>query len=536
MSTILIFFGFFILNLSCIFADICIKSVFLHSIKPLNPSNELFCIVRQNENVGATKAAPFRTINHFRKHLPPKQAAISAPDEFQEGIVEVWNDEKVTAFEYPAAVFSDQCTGTVPLPLSMNVSITCMPQWNAFDEKHCISLKYLNVSYYLRKYSTKKNGNRTIVSMESIPEKSHLISWSYWNGTACINAVSTVSMKFITHNGLLEDISANVYYANITKQSYLQQFYQFNAIFVEILSASNIREVRKPLGYEMGQIIRIESNTNGAFSIPSGMECNNGKQRVNVRFGIQINTACRLRITTCAEILDQIQNLLNEWNEIIVYSLPQGTNKTITMRNERFSSPETLKKEMDGSCELTTAASIQFAYVRFGNVQSYSHRLISYEIELSKMEVIDLTSYPYQYLFDKFECKVCFQTILYAAFVIKSTTALGGILGLKALTGNMPYFGFGNPWITLPRVAHGGANLYSPYSLWGYGSSGRGIFGGYGNTGIYHSYQRYIPNQFTSQSLIRSPFTIPSGLSNSLTTASGSGQYYRGRGNPWITQ
>lgn len=53
----------------------------------------------------------------------------------------------------------------------------------------------------------------------------------------------------------------------------------------------------------------------------------------------------------------------------------------------------------DESCELTTAASIQFAYVRFGNVQSYSHRLVSYEIELSKSDIINLNTYPFQYLY-----------------------------------------------------------------------------------------------------------------------------------------
>ncbi|VBB31708.1 unnamed protein product [Acanthocheilonema viteae] len=123
-----------------------------------------------------------------------------------------------------------------------------------------------------------------------------------------------------------------------------------------------------------------------------------------------------------------------------------------------------------------------------------------------------------------------FRTILYAAFLIESATAAGGIFGLKALTGNMPYIGFGNPWITYPRIAHGGAGLYSPYSLWRYG----GISGGYGNAGIYNPYQTYLFNQFGSQ-----PLTTSSRLSNLLTTTSlsgGGGGYYRGRGNPWITQ
>ncbi|VDM21042.1 unnamed protein product [Wuchereria bancrofti] len=50
------------------------------------------------------------------------------------------------------------------------------------------------------------------------------------------------------------------------------------------------------------------------------------------------------------------------------------------------------------------------------------------------------------------------QIILCIAFFIESTQALGGIFGLKALTGNMPYIGYGNPWITYPRVAYGGGN------------------------------------------------------------------------------
>uniref|UniRef100_A0A1I8ETI4 DUF1619 domain-containing protein n=1 Tax=Wuchereria bancrofti TaxID=6293 RepID=A0A1I8ETI4_WUCBA len=356
------------------------------------------------ENVGSTKATLFRRVNHFRKYLPSTLTIISSP---KEEIVELWDDEKVTPFEYPATIFSDQCTGTAPLfpfirhkPLSKNISMTCLPQWNMFDEKHCISLKYLNVSYYLRKYSTKKDGNRTIVSIESIPEKSHLVRWLYWNGTACINAVSMVLIKFITHNGLLEDISASVHYTNITKQSYSQQFYQFDAVFIEISSTSNAVGLAKSLGYYMGQIIRIESSNNKTFLIPSGMECDMRKRQVNIRFGIQINTACRLRITTCTQILAQIQYLLDEWNGVTVYSFPYGTNDTVAMQNDRLSSSK--MKEMDESCELITAASIQFAYTRFGNVKSYSHRLISYKIELSKPDIVDLTTYPYHYIYFNF--------------------------------------------------------------------------------------------------------------------------------------
>ncbi|VDM21041.1 unnamed protein product [Wuchereria bancrofti] len=344
-------------TLSCIFANICIKSVFLHSIKPLKPSNKLFCIIHQNENVGSTKATLFRRVNHFRKYLPSTLTIISSP---KEEIVELWDDEKVTPFEYPATIFSDQCTGTAPLSLSKNISMTCLPQWNMFDEKHCISLKYLNVSYYLRKYSTKKDGNRTIVSIESIPEKSHLVRWLYWNGTACINAVSMIS------------------------------------------STSNAVGLAKSLGYYMGQIIRIESSNNKTFLIPSGMECDMRKRQVNIRFGIQINTACRLRITTCTQILAQIQYLLDEWNGVTVYSFPYGTNDTVAMQNDRLSSSKMLQKEMDESCELITAASIQFAYTRFGNVKSYSHRLISYKIELSKPDIVDLTTYPYHYIYFNF--------------------------------------------------------------------------------------------------------------------------------------
>ncbi|MCP9265087.1 hypothetical protein DINM_020287 [Dirofilaria immitis] len=390
--------------------------------------------------------------------------------------MEIWDDEKAIPFEYPAAIFSDRCTGTAPLPLFKNTSITCLPDWDdKFDKKHCIDLKYINVSYYLHKYSTKKNNNRTIVSMESIPEKNHPVYWLHWNGTACINAVSSILIKFITHDGILEDISANVHYANITNQSYSRQSYRFDAIFIEISStSSNTMRIAKPIGYDMGQIIEIDNEKE--FLIPYGMECDDREQQVNIRFGIQINTACRLRITTCAQLLTQIQYLLDKWNSIIVYGLPNNKNETITMQNDRLSSSQ--MKKMDESCEITTALSMQFAYVRFGNVFAYSHR---------------------------------FQIILYVAFAIENTVSLGGILGLKALTGDMPYLGYGNPWITYPRIAYGQADLYYPYSLWGYNrgfwsgyGNRRSIFGGYGNAGIYYPYVQYsYDSPSTSSSLIQ---------------------------------
>lgn len=113
-------------------------------------------------------------------------------------------------------------------------------------------------------------------------------------------------IKFITYNGSLEDISASVQYVNITEQSYSQQSYHFNTISIEMSPTSTAREMIKPLGYEMGQIIRIESTTNTKLSIRTGMECDNRKQRVNIQFGIQINTACRLRYTFSQYLLSLI--------------------------------------------------------------------------------------------------------------------------------------------------------------------------------------------------------------------------------------
>lgn len=77
---------------------------------------------------------------------------------------------------------------------------------------------------------------------------------------------------------------------------------------------------------------------------------------------------------------------------------------------------------MDESCKLTTAASIQFAYTRFGNIQSYSHRLISYEIELSKPDIIDLTTYPYQYIYFNFMVYFVDQTVAPTQLFAKTPT------------------------------------------------------------------------------------------------------------------
>uniref|UniRef100_A0A915PZ33 Uncharacterized protein n=1 Tax=Setaria digitata TaxID=48799 RepID=A0A915PZ33_9BILA len=138
---------------------------------------------------------------------------------------------------------------------------------------------------------------------------------------------------------------------------------------------------------------------------------------------------------------------------------------------------------------------------------------------------------------------ISIQIIIYIVFITESTKAVGGIFGLKALTGDMPYFGFGNPWINYPRVAHGGAGHYFPTSSWDYSN----LFGGFGHTGAYNPYQPYLFGLSRSSLLTHnSPQTIPSrvpnsSFSNSLTIptnvpSSNNGRYYKGRGNPWINQ
>ncbi|EFO16292.1 hypothetical protein LOAG_12215, partial [Loa loa] len=99
-----------------------------------------------------------------------------------------------------------------------------------------------------------------------------------------------------------------------------------------------------------------------------------------------------------------------------------------------------------------------------------------------------------------------FQTILYIAFIIKTTTAIGGIFGLKAATGDIPHIGFGNPWITQPQFAHAGLP-HSPYPLWGYG-----------NRGIYYPYYPYL--QFLQQPTSR--------------FWSSRHHFHRGGGFPWM--
>lgn len=101
---------------------------------------------------------------------------------------------------------------------------------------------------------------------------------------------------FTIHDGVLEDISANIHYANITHQNYAQQFFQFEAIFIGISTSRNAMKVVKPVGYNLGGNIRIEGTTNEGLLVPSGMNCDdNLKKQVNIRFGIHVNTACRLR-------------------------------------------------------------------------------------------------------------------------------------------------------------------------------------------------------------------------------------------------
>ncbi|VDN51514.1 unnamed protein product [Dracunculus medinensis] len=39
----------------------------------------------------------------------------------------------------------------------------------------------------------------------------------------------------------------------------------------------------------------------------------------------------------------------------------------------------------------------------------------------------------------------------------------GGLAELAAITGDVPYFDSGNPWITYPRIADGGGRFYKPY-------------------------------------------------------------------------
>uniref|UniRef100_A0A915Q241 Uncharacterized protein n=1 Tax=Setaria digitata TaxID=48799 RepID=A0A915Q241_9BILA len=244
--------------------------------------------------------------------------------------------------------------------------------------------------------------------MEGIPERSHEIRWLYWNGTACINSVSSVVIKFTTRFGMLEDISASVQYVNITNRDYSRKFYRFNAIFVDNSASLGVVEARKPLGYDVGQSVRIDGTSGAAFLIPFGLECTDKKQQVEIRFGIQVNTACRIRITTCAEVSTQIRDLLQRWKAAVVYKSPYSENETLTIQTDKLPSQT---NEMDESCELTTAASIRFAYVRIGNVLAYSHRLISYEIDFNKPDIIDLTTYPYQYIYFNFIVYFIDQTI-----------------------------------------------------------------------------------------------------------------------------
>ncbi|VDK35744.1 unnamed protein product [Gongylonema pulchrum] len=184
-----------------VLTEVCIKSVFLHSLEPLNPSSKLFCVVRRNvslttvsvkENVLGVSNNAFITSSRFEKYVPARYTPVSSS---QVGTIEILdddNDQAVVAFQYPVSVLSDQCSGTAPLSYSENISTICYPSWPSFDEVQCKKLKYLNASYYLHKYIIQKDGNKTVVAMEATPETNPSIRWSRWDGTACTNAVIKV--------------------------------------------------------------------------------------------------------------------------------------------------------------------------------------------------------------------------------------------------------------------------------------------------------------------------------------------------------
>ncbi|VDN00870.1 unnamed protein product [Thelazia callipaeda] len=536
-----------IFNLPTIFANYCIKSVFLHSLQSLNPSSELFCIVQQND-IKRTKVTPFETVSQFRKFLPSKEVVPF----LQEETVEVWDDKVTSNFEYPTAVFSNDCSGSAPLPLLKNISIICSPIWHEFDEENCISLKYLNVSYYLHKYSSGKGQNRSVVALEGDPEGNDLIRWLYWNGTACINAISMVMIKFFVRDGLLEDITASVEYSNITDYNYLHQLYHFDAIFVDLSINSDFQDIQKPVGYDIGQNIRIyiENITNSLFLIPLGTSCEEKNSHgLSVKFGVHISSSCQIKISTCAQISRQIRSLLNHWKTLTIRSLPSGRTslnlllliffKLIPNLNTSDSQFEYFQRQVDDkSCELITAASIQLSYIRIGNVQAYSHQLISYKIELNKPNLVNLSQYPYNYSLKNYKQNFVlgFLTALSAAILIPSINAAGGIWGLKAITGNAPYLGFGNAWINTPSYSSGTGNLYNLYSPLEYGSNydypPLNHYRPYNHYYPYDRYQSYQPyfNRY-GPVVQQSPSKTSTKLSISVDKT-----YYHGRGNPWINK
>ncbi|VDN36556.1 unnamed protein product [Gongylonema pulchrum] len=125
---VLVTFALIFLLYKRVLTEVCIKSVFLHSLKPLNPSSKLFCVVRRNgeiqsvltmvsvkENVLGVSNNAFITSSRFEKYVPARYALVSSS---QVGTVEILdddNDQAVVAFQYPVSVLSDQCSGTSPL-------------------------------------------------------------------------------------------------------------------------------------------------------------------------------------------------------------------------------------------------------------------------------------------------------------------------------------------------------------------------------------------------------------------------------------
>uniref|UniRef100_A0A0M3IK69 Secreted protein n=1 Tax=Ascaris lumbricoides TaxID=6252 RepID=A0A0M3IK69_ASCLU len=93
-------------------ADVCIKSVFLHSATSMLPSSELFCVISENADKRAyNEAVAIATLDDFDRLVPLNHRRRFANINLED-VVSISVDGMKTAFEYPTSIFSNKCIGT----------------------------------------------------------------------------------------------------------------------------------------------------------------------------------------------------------------------------------------------------------------------------------------------------------------------------------------------------------------------------------------------------------------------------------------
>ncbi|VDM26173.1 unnamed protein product [Toxocara canis] len=244
--------------------------------------------------------------------------------------------------------------------------------------------RYSNAQYNVKMFD---NGSALVDAQSSD------IRRSVWSNELCRDVATKVRLTFLTDGRNVTNVTFEFGYDTVTRENFTTIHYQIEVFFEDSSSADRVTppDTSSSDGNSQGyDLLDPILTSDGYFKLPFRHHCNDSGT-VQIRFGVDITTGCKMIVSECASLRWQIKQLFTSFEYLNISSSPSLRS---SQANVFIDSEPPTTRSLSVNCDLTTSVTVEIGFARQGDQLNFKRRIISVAYRYAQAQPYSLNEYP----------------------------------------------------------------------------------------------------------------------------------------------